>query len=75
MPSQPRLKSQEDCRRALARAYADLKADIIKPDKARVLAYIALSCSSILKEHDLEMRIQRLETLPHRRGFLRKDPA
>lgn len=61
MPSQPRLKTQEDCRRALARAYADLSADVIKPDKARALAYIVLSCSSILSEHDLEGRIQKLE--------------
>ena len=63
MPSQRRLKSQEDARRAIAWVFTELSNDTMKPDKARVLIYAALSVSSILSEHDMEGRIQKLETL------------
>lgn len=75
MPSQRRLKTQEDCRRALAWVFTELSADRMKHDKARALAYIAQSCSSILKEHDFEARIQKLETRPTSWHRARKEPA
>jgi hypothetical protein len=75
MPSQRRLKTQDDCRRAIAWIFTELSTDRMKPDKARVLIYAALSCSSILTDHELEDRIQRLETLQHQGHRIRKMPA
>lgn len=62
MPSQRRLKNQEDCRRAIAWVFRELSEDRIRPDKGRVLIYAALSISGILSEHEMESRIQALET-------------
>ena len=62
MPSQTRLKTQDNCRQAIAWVFRELKADRMRPDKARVLVYCALSISTILSEHDIEERITALET-------------
>lgn len=75
MPSQRRLKTQEDCRRAIAWVFTELSTDRMKHDKARVLIYAALSCSSILTDHELEERIQRLETLQQSSHRIRRVPA
>lgn len=56
-----RFDSQDDCRRALANVYRAVEADQMDSSKARVLAYIALSISGILKDCDLEARIAELE--------------
>ncbi|GLH67313.1 hypothetical protein [Geothrix edaphica] len=56
------LKTQEDIRRALAHVYRELEADRVDPGKARVLIYCALSLSQVLGEHDLEKRVEALET-------------
>jgi hypothetical protein len=46
----------------LAWTWRELKADRLEVPKARTLAYIALSLSQVLSEHDLEARIEALET-------------
>lgn len=61
MPSQRRLKTQDDCRRALAWVFTEVSVDRMSPSKAKVLIYAALSVSSVLAKHDLEMRLEALE--------------
>lgn len=56
------LKTQDDIRRALAHVYRELEADRVDPGKARVLIYCALSLSQVLGEHELEKRVEALET-------------
>jgi hypothetical protein len=56
------LKNQDDIARALAHVYRELDADRLEPAKGRVLIYCALSLSSVLSEHDLEQRIEALES-------------
>ena len=67
MPSQRRLKTQENCRQAIAWVFRELEAERMDPARARVLVYAALSISGILSEHDVETRIQALETAIHQR--------
>lgn len=61
MPAIRRLKSQEDCRRAIAWVFRQVEANAIDPPKGRVLIYAALSISSILTDHDFEARMKALE--------------
>lgn len=61
MPSDRRFNNQEHCRQAIAWVFRELERDRMKPDKARVLIYAALSVSGILSEHDLEKRVEALE--------------
>lgn len=75
MPSQRRLKTQEDCRRALAWLFCEVEKDRMEPAKARVLIYAALSCSSILSGIPLEERIKKLETRPTAWHRARREPA
>ena len=56
------LKTQDDIARALAHVYRELDANRLEPAKGRVLIYCALSLSSVLTEHDLERRLEALET-------------
>jgi hypothetical protein len=62
MPSERRLKTQENCRSAIAWIFRELEKDRMDAGKARVLIYAALSISGILSEHDLEKRVEALET-------------
>ena len=61
MPSERRLKTQDNCRAAIAWTFRELEKDRMDPGKARVLIYAALSISGILAEHDLEQRIDAIE--------------
>ena len=61
MATERRLKSQEDCRRALAWVFRQVEKDIMAPAKGRVLIYAALTISGILAEHDIESRIEAIE--------------
>lgn len=67
MPSTRRLKTQENCRAAIAWVFRQVEADKIDPAKARVLIYAALSISGIISEHELEQRVEALETITLRR--------
>lgn len=62
MPSQRRLKTQENLRAAIGWVFREVAADRMKVDKGRVLIYAALSISSILSEHEIEARIVALES-------------
>jgi len=61
MPSERRLKNQENCRQAIAWVFRELEKDRMEAGKARVLIYAALSISGILADHDIETRIELLE--------------
>jgi predicted NAD/FAD-dependent oxidoreductase len=61
MPSQRRLKTQENCRATLAWIFREVEKDKMVPTKARVLIYAALSISGIISETDIEARIKALE--------------
>ena len=63
MPSVRRFSNQEDCRKAIAAYLRSLERDDIKPDKARVLIYGALSISGILADRDVEHRLETLEAV------------
>ena len=62
MPAVRRLKTQEDCRKALAQVYRQLEDETLDPARARVMIYCALSVSSVISGQPLEERIQKLET-------------
>ncbi len=62
MPSQRRLKTQDNCRTAIAWVFREVEGERMDPTRARVLIYAALSISSIISEHDLEARLVALET-------------
>jgi len=66
MPAVRRLKTQEDCRKALASIYRNLEENQVDPTKARVMIYCALSISQILAGQPLEDRIQKLESVVRR---------
>lgn len=68
MASERRLKTQEDCRRALAWVFREVEKDRMEPGKGRALTYVALSISGILAEHDLEKRIKDLEEAFAKKG-------
>lgn len=61
MPSERRLKTQDNCRAAIAWVFRELEKDRIEAGKARVLIYAALSISGILAEHDIEKRVEAIE--------------
>jgi uncharacterized protein (DUF2225 family) len=68
MPSERRLKNQENCRQAIAWVFRELEKDRMEAGKARVLIYAALSISGILAEHDVEQRIKALEESIAKKG-------
>jgi hypothetical protein len=68
MPSERRLKTQDNCRSAIAWTFRELEKDRMDPGKARVLIYAALSISGILAEHDVEQRIKALEESIAKKG-------
>ncbi len=61
MARQRSLNSQDDIRRALANVYRRLESDELDPQKGRVLIYCALSLSNVLRDSDLEARLEALE--------------
>jgi hypothetical protein len=61
MPSQRRLKTQEDVRRALANVYREVEEDQMEPGKGRVLIYCALTISGVIAEHETEARFEEIE--------------
>ena len=56
------LKNQDDIARALAHVYRELDANRLEPAKGRALIYCALSLSQVLSEHDIEKRLEALES-------------
>ena len=60
--AQRSLKTQGDIRRALAWVWREVEADRMPIPKGKALVYTALSLSQVMTEHDLEKRIEALET-------------
>jgi hypothetical protein len=60
--AQRQLKSQGDVRRTLAWVFRQIESDEMPVLKGRVLIYALMSLSSVMSEHELEARIQALET-------------
>lgn len=58
---QIRLSSIKDCRRELAKVYADARHGSVDPQNATRLAYILVAISNMVKDHELEERIKKLE--------------
>ncbi len=56
-----RLKSLADIRRFLARVANDLDKDQIEPGKARTLTYIGSILSQVIRDSELEQRVDELE--------------
>ena len=59
--TQIRFKSLGDIRRFMARVLNDLDADKISEGKARTLGYLASVRRDIIRDSDLEQRIEKLE--------------
>ncbi len=61
VPSVRRLKTAEDVRVALAKLYRDLERDEVDPKKGRVLVYVLATLSSVIRDSDIEKRLEALE--------------
>lgn len=59
--AQIRLSSIKDCRRELAKVYADARHGSIDPQNAARLTYILVAISNMIRNHELEERIKKLE--------------
>ena len=62
MPAILRLRTSDNIRCALAALYRDLKADRIDINKARAGAYILSVMAGIVRDADLEARLDALES-------------
>lgn len=58
---QVRLSSIKDCRRELAKVYADARQGKIPSPDATRLTYILVAISNMIKDHELEERVKKLE--------------
>lgn len=56
-----RLSSVKDCRRELAKVYADARQGKIPSPDATRLTYILVAVSNMIKDHELEERVKKLE--------------
>ncbi len=62
-PARLRLSNIKDCRRELAKVYADARCGAIQSPDATRLTYILIALSNMIKDSDLEERIKKLEEL------------
>lgn len=58
---QVRLSSMKDCRRELVKVYVDARFGSVDPQNATRLTYILVSISNMIKDHELEERVKKLE--------------
>lgn len=63
-----RMKTAEDVRRALARLYRQLEKDEIDPPRARCMIYAAATLGSLIRDSDLEARLDALEAAQAQEG-------
>lgn len=61
MPSVRRLKTAEDVRVALAKLYRDLERDEVDVQKGRALVYVLATLSNVIRDSDIEKRLEALE--------------
>ena len=59
--AQIRLSSIKDCRRELAKVYTEARRGSVDPQNATRLTYILVAISNMIKDHELEERIKKLE--------------
>lgn len=62
-PKDRRLNSLRDVARMLARVANDLNQDTMKEGKARTLTYVLSILSQVLKDGDIEQRLEKLEEI------------
>ena len=58
---QIRLSSIKDCRRELSKVYSEARCGSVNPQDATRLTYILVAISNMIKDHELEARVQKLE--------------
>jgi hypothetical protein len=56
-----RLKSAIDCRRELARIYREYRRGDIDDRTAKTCGYLLQTLVGIIRDHDIEERVSRLE--------------
>lgn len=58
---QIRLTSIKDCRRELTKVYIETRHGSIDPQNATRMTYVLVAISNMIKDHELEERVKRLE--------------
>jgi len=61
-PARPRLNTVRECRRELAKVYADAKVGRIETQTATRLCYLLTSLAAMIRDGELEDRVRALET-------------
>ncbi len=56
-----RLASIKDCRRELTKVYVETRNGSIDPQNATRFTYILVSISNMIKDHELEEKVKKLE--------------
>ena len=59
--SRLRLGTVRDCRRELAKVYVDARRGAIEPSDATRLAYLLISLANLIRDSEMEERIEVLE--------------
>ena len=60
-PAKVRLNTVRECRRELAKVYADAKAGVIATQTATRLCYLLTSLATMIRDGELEDRVRALE--------------
>ena len=60
-PSQIKLAIIDDCRREMGRIYRDARLGRIDPQTGTRLTYILVSITNVIKDHEIEERVKKLE--------------
>lgn len=60
-PPRIRLNTVRECRRELAKVYADAKAGVIATQNATRLCYLLTSLATMIRDGELEDRVRALE--------------
>jgi len=71
---QIRLSSIKDCRRELAKVYADARHGSVDTQDATRLTYILVAISNMIKDHELEERVKKLEEQNEKSGTKNRHP-
>lgn len=66
MAAVKRLKTANDVRIELGRLYRAIEADQVEPTKARVLVYTLTTLGNLIRDTDLERRLEALEAIGDR---------
>lgn len=72
---QIRLASIKDCRRELAKVYVDARYGSTDPQDATRLTYVLIAISNMIKDHELEERVKKLEEQANDQKYRKKNTA